>query len=240
MKDYFWKVWAVLLVISLFWLGWAISPARSGTTPVTAQPDAAYEISCAIEKPDEKTVKELEKRIRKKRDEMAGITWYLPLEDSQFKLYIAVPDNAPPMLRFRAVTQGADWIFFRKIYILADHNRFTMNIDPLDRQTEVVVDEDWFKYPEVLPKEWIDMPVGIKADTFSLENFILIGIAEKVKVRFEGENYYRERELKRGEINALYDILQYYIWVLTDIGERGAATFLIFDENGVPTNILKH
>jgi len=242
MKGLFWRIWAVVLVLSVLWLGWAIRSSRpaeaqefdddlaanyfsdglrhAGGIDVADEIVVADEILSRIEKPDEHRLKELKKSIKKKRDEMTGITWYLPLEDSQFKLYIAKADYAPPLLRFKAVTHGGDWVFFEKILVLADEKRFITNIDPLDRQSDVVVDEDWFNYPEVQAKEWIDVPVGMKGEVFSLEDFIHIACAEKVKVRFAGENYYRERKLKKAETNALYDVLQYYIWVLTDIGEN--------------------
>lgn len=147
--------------------------------------------------------------LRKKIDEMEGITWYhseltpnsnrnLLRKNDCFYLYIGKMENGEIMLRLRVQCEPGGWIFFNRIIIKADNERFKKDFDPLKRKTDI------FSSPRRI--EWYDK-LTTKSDITMLKK---ITKAQKIVVRFSGDSSYRQMKIKKKRKQALIDVLNAY------------------------------
>jgi len=197
-------------------------------------------------KPDKERLEELNKVIKEDYDKMENISWYLNANSSYLnglELYTGdYKDKGFALLRFRAGTKGDGWIFFKKIIILADDERYVIDFDYLARETEVVggscyetVDVPIYMFVYDEEKLVKDLDVDIdkarltefksifdKQCVLTLDDAKKIASASEVIIRFSGDKY-REFKIRDKQLQPLRDTMQYYLWILTDIGEKANA-----------------
>ncbi|MBU1083147.1 hypothetical protein KKE14_01790 [Patescibacteria group bacterium] len=197
-------------------------------------------------KPDKERLEELNKVIKEDYDKMENISWYLNANSSYLnglELYTGdYKEKGFALLRFRAGTKGDGWIFFKKIIILADDERYVIDFDYLARETEVVggscyetVDVPIYMFVYDEEKLVKDLDVDIdkarltefksifdKQCVLTLDDAKKIASASEVIIRFSGDKY-REFKIRDKQLQPLRDTMQYYLWILTDIGEKANA-----------------
>lgn len=141
------------------------------------------------------------KRMKKKYDDIDGITWY---ENPYFTHYnnanltsIYIGQNSYNVwLRLKMSYYGDSWIFFDDVYLSYDGN--TLNI-PFDEYKEKKTENNSSTW------EWID--VGV--DHYMLSFIRQMVNGKDVKMRLSGK-YTKTRNLSTKEIKAIKDILLAY------------------------------
>lgn len=142
--------------------------------------------------------------LTKHRDEMAGITFYftpggnLRTVGNRFGLYLAIPDDGQPYLRFKWMYHGENWLFVEKVHVKIDsgatvaipYGHFTVERDNSGGGV-------W---------EWMDDSVP----TSSLPFFDAIAAGKRVMIRMEGSQYIKDRQLSAAERAAIGKILKAY------------------------------
>lgn len=175
-------------------------------------------------KPNQDRLKELNERIKEDYDEMENISWFKYKDGFSWigmDYYIGdYKDAGINMLRVKLIRRGEDWIFFKKVIIMADEKRYVIDsFNSYDKHTDVESSTSLH--------ECIDLPIcsivtidKIQKDYrhLTLDDAIQIASASEIKVRYSGD-YYQDYTLKKSQRNQLCDVLQYYLWVLTNIGE---------------------
>ncbi len=147
--------------------------------------------------------------LRKKTDDMEGITWYhskltpksntnLLRRNDCFYLYIGKTEEGKVLLRLRVQAEPNGWIFFNRIIVKADDEKFRKEFDPLKRKTEI------FHSPRRV--EWYDKLITESYITM-LEK---ITKAQKIAVRFSGDTKYHQMKIKKKRKQALLDVLNAY------------------------------
>lgn len=193
-------------------------------------------------KPDKERLEELNKVIKEDYDKMENVSWYMHVNSSYLnglELYAGdFKDKGCMLLRFRASTYGDGWIFFKKIIILADDERYVIDFDYFGRETEVVggscyetvdVPICMFVYDEekILKDLDVNKPSSLtefknifdKQCVLTFDDAKKIASASQITIRFSGDKY-REFKIRSKQLQPLRDMLQYYLWILTDIGEK--------------------
>jgi hypothetical protein len=150
--------------------------------------------------------------LRKKVDEMEGITWYhskltpkskfslLRMYNHMFYLYFAITEENTILLRFRVQIETKPWVFFKKIIILVDGKRYKKYLEPTERKTDMT-------YPQ-RKIEWYD--IFIEKEKGDLEIFDAITNAKEIKVRCSGDNNYVQFKIRKKKKQALIDVLNAY------------------------------
>lgn len=90
-----------------------------------------------------------------------------------------------------------DWVFFEKVTIAADDERFYIYCDYFD----VVRDNDWNDI-----WEYLDVAVG----DYEMEILNAIADSSKTVVRFEGDNYYDDFTVTAADKQAIREMLDAY------------------------------
>lgn len=144
--------------------------------------------------------------MKKEYDEFRGITWYQDrthpryANNSTVRGYIGVWDSGspPPVLRLLLRYSGDSWLFVRSFTVKVDGGQYP--IVP-ERYTDVERDNGggdvW---------EWHDVLVGPR------EYLMMRAIAEgkDVKIRYEGDQYYKDRTIPESERAAMRRVLRAY------------------------------
>lgn len=144
-------------------------------------------------------------KMRKEYDEMKGITWYYDKTSPQYVnsrsalyAYIGQEEVGEPILRLVITYTSEDWLFIEKYLIKVDERTYTISEDSYG---EIKTDNG---YGGVW--EWIDRAVS---DTeYEILNAIANGKA--VKIRYEGSEYYKDRDITSSEKQALKNVLDAY------------------------------
>lgn len=158
----------------------------------------------------EKEAKKLEEqrmaavgKLKKKYDDVSGITWYKPKTFVHYNdanltsLYIGKKEYGTPWLRLKMSYKGDDWIFFESAYLSYDGNTRQVFFDRYDeKESDNSGGEVW---------EWID--VSVDDDLLSFLKEMVNG--KQLKMRLSGK-YTKTRNLSTKEINEIKDALLAY------------------------------
>lgn len=211
-KCFFIAVGAVLLIVALM-------PSSTPPRPIQSpQPESEPKI-VSLYKWDEKEVEATRKAnkeardaavmkatagLRKKRDEVEKITFYMSPEvkmgsgQNYWVLYLAVPDLGAPYLRFRWQYAADDWLFIQGVTLSIDgtkSERADVGHFSVDRDHSG--DQIW---------EWRDEPVN---DT-DLSYFDKLANSKKTIIRYHGDKYRADRTLSDREKKGFKRMLQAY------------------------------
>lgn len=145
------------------------------------------------------------KKMRKKYDDMKGITWYYDKTSPKYvnsrtnvNAYIGKRDNGSPFMRLVIQYVADDWLFIEKYIIKVDGKTYTITEE---KYGEIETDNGsggiW---------EWLDRSV----DTDEYEIIKAIANGKNVKIRFSGKQYYKDRTVSYKEKVALKNIIDAY------------------------------
>ncbi len=141
-------------------------------------------------------------KMRKNVDEMKGITWYYDKNTTKynnvnnFHLYMGKEENTKPWLRFRIQYKGDDWLFIENYNIKTDNDTYTFT--PTKR-----VERDngsggiW---------EWCDE--SLNSRTYAMIQDVIN--SKSVKIRHNGQKYYKDRRVSSREKTALKNVIDAY------------------------------
>lgn len=142
------------------------------------------------------------KNLRSSTDEMKGITWRYDKSTpkyndvNSFHVYMGQEGNNTPWLRFRVQYKSDDWLFIEKYLIKTDNNSYTIYAD-----REVERDNG---YGGIW--EWYDTKM-----TSEIYNILKDIISSKnTRLRSEGKQYYKDRQISAKEKQGLKNVLDAY------------------------------
>lgn len=148
-----------------------------------------------------KRAESLKKKMRKEVDDMRGLVFYYHpsstkfVDRNDFFLYIS-EKQSDVSLRMRIQYAGDDWLFIERYYIKMDS--VVAQIVPISS-----VERDngyggvWEYYDTVM-------------DATDFEMMQDLAQAKTAKLRYEGQQYYRERDITRTQRQAIQDMLDLY------------------------------
>lgn len=144
------------------------------------------------------------KKMRKKYDDMNGITWYRDRTSPQytnyngFFAYIGKEEGSNPWLRLRIQYAADDWLFIEKYIIKVDGRIYTISEE---KYGEIETDNGsggiW---------EWLDRTVN--QNEFEIIKAVANG--ENVKIRFVGKQYHKDKTITSKQKLALRNVLDTY------------------------------
>lgn len=142
--------------------------------------------------------------LRRERDEVNGITFYKAPEVSMtsvanyWGLYLGLPDNGPPYLRFMFMYTAEDWLFIRGITLNVDGQKLPdvpLNWGQVERDNGG--GRIW---------EWYDESV----DDDMIPLFERLIRSKKTIIRYEGTQYRKDKILSALEKEGMRKILTAY------------------------------
>ncbi|QOR34973.1 hypothetical protein IMX26_16160 [Clostridium sp. 'deep sea'] len=148
-----------------------------------------------------KLAEHIESNIVSNYDEMSNITWHYAKNTSKtidyftFYTYVGERDSK----YWLCLTTGfsiSDWVFFNKIDVKADEERFTITFDYFEDKVEEVSLSG--------VQEWISITDPC------YDNLKKIANAKEVKFRFSGDDYYKDFKLSSSQQKKLNQVLDYY------------------------------
>lgn len=143
------------------------------------------------------------KKLRSNYDAITGITWYYDqttpqqIQRNSFHLYMGQKDLESPTLNLRIQYKSDTWLFIESYLIKTDHSLHTLTTRFGDVQMDNGLSGIW---------EWYDIPLD--AATFKIIEDIIN--SKTVKLRYQGKQYFKDRDLTAFEIQALKNILDAY------------------------------
>lgn len=144
------------------------------------------------------------KKMRKKDDDMNGITWYYDKTSpryvnsrTNFSAYVGKRDNSAPFMRLVINYVADDWLFIEKYIINVDGKIYTITEQ---NYGEIKTDSGGGIW------EWLDRQAG--ESEFTIIKAVANG--KKVKIRFNGKDYYKDRIVSQQEKLALRNIIDAY------------------------------
>lgn len=172
--------------------------------------DILQDISDKLRKEKEKTNKDKAARLsnatnkmRKKLDDIKEITWYtdkstpIYANRNNIHLYFGKMTENTPFLRLKIQYTASDWLFIKYYTIKTDNNTHNIYTTYGDVKKDNDGGEIW---------EWYDVPV----DNLLYEIIKDIISSKNVKLRYNGDNYYKDRTITNSEIQALKNVLDAY------------------------------
>lgn len=157
-----------------------------------------------VERKEKQRLANATSKMRKKTDDMNGITWYHDKTSPRytnrngFFAYIGKKENSNPWLRLAIQYSADDWLFIEKYVIKVDDKTYTISEK---KYGEIETDNGsggiW---------EWLDRKVG------KSEMEIIKAVAEgkSVKIRYVGKQYYKDRTITSTQKRALRNVLNTY------------------------------
>ena len=155
-------------------------------------------------KAEEKRIANATSKMRKKTDDMNGITWYhdktSPRYTNQngFFAYIGKKENSSPWLRLTIQYAADDWLFIEKYIIKVDDVTYTISEE---KYGEIETDNGsggiW---------EWLDRAV----DQNEMEIIKAVANGSNVKIRYVGKQYHKDRTITSTQKQALRNVLDAY------------------------------
>lgn len=173
--------------------------------------DAAMEAAATKKKADaEKAKADEEKRlksalanVRKKTDDIQDIDYYYAktttsyVNENEAFIYIIKDKNTIPFLRFKIQYAGDDWLFINKYTIKTDSD--TYNISPgyanVERDNNGSGVWEWYDYA---------------LSSYDFDMLHAIASSKKAVIRYEGDQYHKDRTLTSEEKKAIQTVLDAY------------------------------
>lgn len=142
------------------------------------------------------------KKLRTSVDDMKGITWYYDKSTpknndvNSFHIYMGKKGSGIPWLRFSIQYKSDDWLFIEKYLIKTDNNSYTIYADR-DVERDNGYGGIWEWYDTQMTQELYD----IIKDIIDSKN---------VRLRSEGKQYYKDRQITAKEKQGLKNVLDAY------------------------------
>lgn len=144
------------------------------------------------------------KNLRMKKNEFTKFTWYqdksspIYVNKNGFVLYFGVRDDGYVTdLKLQIQYYAEDWLFIQSYDFIVDTTNFSLyTFDRVDRDNG----------DGGMIWEWYDTSVG--EDVMKIIK--AISKSKKVKIRFNGRQYYKDKTLTRSEITAVNNVLNIY------------------------------
>jgi hypothetical protein len=152
---------------------------------------------------DEARIATATAKMRSQPDEVRGITFYSDKATTEyddinsFHLYIG-KSASRVWLRLRIQYAADDWLFVESFVIKADDQRFDITPDYFDIERDNGYGGIW---------EWYDGAVE-RRDVKMVQAVIA---ASKVTLRYNGKQYYDDREITTAEKQALQNVLDAFV-----------------------------
>lgn len=156
-----------------------------------------------LERLEAEKLKSLNK-LRKKFDDVSGVTWY---ENPYFthytnsngvSVYMGKTDERQPWLRLFMSYSASDWLFFKRAYLSYEGNTLEISFDEYqNKKTDHSGGEIW---------EWID----ITADESTIKFLWAYANGKEPKVRYVG-TYTKTRSISNNEKQGIKDVLLGYM-----------------------------
>lgn len=135
-------------------------------------------------------------------DEVNSITWYRhklsPESNASNALFTYIGQKEKSVwLRMKITYTADDWLFIKKYTFNVDGVNFPVSINWGDRNSDNSGGSIW---------EWVDFPVDAQAYG------LLIGICESKRtiLRYEGRQYYKDRDITSAEKQAIREVVAAY------------------------------
>lgn len=146
-------------------------------------------------------LKKAKSYLRVKADEMEDNTWYYdkstPGYNNRNSFHVYLGQNlSGNWLRFRVQYYADDWLFINKLIIKTDTNKYTY-IPKSTPERDNADGKIW---------EWIDDSVS-ESELAMLKD---VATSKKVKIRFNGSQYYKDKTVTSNQKRGLRHILDYY------------------------------
>ena len=139
-------------------------------------------------------------KMRKKIDQVENITWYRDQSSSQysnsnaFYIYFGKHQTDSPLLRLRVQYNADTWLFIESFLVVTDGRRFEYEKVKFNRDHS---DKIW---------EWYDEAT----DAGDMEVIKSIIASKSAVIRFNGQQYRRDRTITASEKAALQNVLNAY------------------------------
>lgn len=157
----------------------------------------------AKEKAERDRIANATKKMRTKKDDVRGITWYYDKSTPQytnynsFHVYMGKREDGVPWLRFRIQYAADDWLFIQSYIIKTDNDTYTINTSYGEVETDNGYGGIW---------EWYEVAMDNK-----LYNIVKDVIkSQKVTLRHNGKQYYKDRTISAKEKQGLQNVLDAY------------------------------
>ncbi|MBQ3049380.1 MAG: hypothetical protein IJC94_05440 [Oscillospiraceae bacterium] len=170
---------------------------------------AETELNALVLVEKEKIIKQYSSRFDISTDKVEGITWYMPnnLPDyidirSYVLPYIGIKNNQP-WVCIRYNYTGDDWIFWKKITVVTDNERYTYSVNYFDVTRDNAHGDVW---------EYYDDPLNYNQPLDSYELKMLADIADssETTVRFQGDDYHFDLTISNADKAAIRDVVTFY------------------------------
>lgn len=143
------------------------------------------------------------KKMRIDHDDMRGVTFYTDKTTpdyanvSNLSLYIATGQQSSPTLRFKVSYKGEDWLFLESLLIKTDKGTHQIPLEYGEVKRDNSSGEIW---------EWYD--VVADGDIYTIAQDI--ATSKNVKLRYNGQQYYKDRTITAKEKQALKNVFATY------------------------------
>lgn len=150
---------------------------------------------------DSNLVKKMKPLFRIKNDEYSGLTYYhhktspVYINRNGVFCYIVAKGNLPYELRFSIQYMADEWLFIQKYIFLIDGVPY--EYDPKNIERDNGDGDIW---------EWSDKMVSV----WDKELINALRVAKKVKIKYEGRQYYKDKVLPDVQLKALRDVCDMY------------------------------
>lgn len=143
-------------------------------------------------------------KLNKTYDKVEGISWYKSKNEPYYAdtrsfvlPYIGVNDSGSKWLRLVFHYTGSDWIFFDKVTIMVDGEKYYKEFDYFDVDRNNGGGNVW---------EWAD----ISPTSNDIEMLKAIAASSETIVRFQGDTYHYDLTVKSTDKTAIKDVLDAY------------------------------
>lgn len=142
-------------------------------------------------------------KLRRKHDEMTDVTMFhdrstpRSLQANNFHIYIAQMGKSKPYLRFQTQYTGDDWLFIENYIIKTETESFTIEPEYGKVNRDNGYSGVW---------EWYDAFVDDKIYNI-ISNIIQ---SKNVRLRYNGKQYYKDRNMSNSEIQGIKNVLDAY------------------------------
>jgi hypothetical protein len=153
---------------------------------------------------DSSRIKDLSKYFSKKKDEFKTpeTFWIEPKTTTQYRnrnslhCYFATVDGVPDNFRFVFQYFADDWLFIRNLKFNIDGDVFEYS--PIKMERDNGDGNIW---------EWFDDPILTTKDLELVER---LSKAKKVKIRLNGDQYYKDKTISAEQLQSIARTIEYY------------------------------
>lgn len=170
---------------------------------------AETELDTLVKEEKQKLLEEYLLKFNVKEDKVEGITWYFPKNMPQYineRCYVTTMVGVEGDLVWlcnRFNYTGDDWVFYNKIILAADGEKFEKDIGSFATNRDNGGGNVWETYDE---------PLQINADIDSedIQFMAKIADAKEAIIRFDGKNYSHDYTVSSTDKQMIHDAIELY------------------------------